>query len=400
MGSRVAAREDGSEARVSPLELFFDLVFVYALTQVTALLADDLTWAGVVRGMMVLAALWWAWVGYSWLTNIVDPDAGPVRLVILTAMAAMLVSALAVPAAFGDMALIFALAYFVVRLLQIALLFLSSAGDRDLRHSVLGLAPGVVIGPGLLIVAAFLDGWAQGAVWALALVVDFSSAVMADSSGWRLAPGHFAERHGLIVIIALGESIVAIGVGAAGLPVDAGLVLAAVLAVVVAFALWWSYFDVVAPVAERRLATLPKRQRNRMARDSYSYLHLPMVAGIVLFALGVKQTLGHVGDPLAVVAAIGLGGGVALYLSAQVAFRLRNLGSLNRQRVVAAVLCAGIAALATAAPALLSLALVALVMGGLIAYEALHFRDARLRVRTGDLAAVEALGAEVRWWRR
>ena len=165
-----------------------------------------------------------------------------------------------------------------------------------------------------------------------------------DSSGWRLAPAHFAERHGLIVIIALGESIVAIGVGAEG-NVDAGVVVAAVLGIVVAGALWWLYFDIVALVAERRLSNAAKgRERNEVARDSFSYLHLPMVAGIVLLALGLKKTLEHVDDPLKLVPAVAMLGGIALYLLAHVAFRWRNVHRFSTQRVVCAVGARGVRA--------------------------------------------------------
>src|SRR3954454_9260908 len=221
------------EARVTPLELFFDLVFVLALTQCTALMAADPTWQGLAKGMLVLGVMWWSWVGYAWLTSVVNPEEGTVRLAIFAAMAAFLVVALCVPGAFGDEALLLACAYFVVRFAQIGLFVIASRDDPGLRHAVAGLAVSTGIGTGLLVLASFLDGVPQGAVWALALALDMGGPMLIDPSGWRLEPGHFAERHGLIVIIALGESIVAIGVGAeAG--VDTGVVVAAVLGVVVA----------------------------------------------------------------------------------------------------------------------------------------------------------------------
>src|SRR4051794_37720156 len=358
------------EERVTPLELFFDLVFVLALTQCTALMAADPTWQGLARGVLVLGVMWWSWVGYAWLTSVVNPEEGTVRLAMFAAMAAFLVVALCVPGAFGDEALLFACAYFGVRFAQIGLFVIASRDDPGLRHSVAGLAVSTGIGTGLLVLASFLDGLPQGAVWALALALDMGGPMLIDSSGWRLEPGHFAERHGLIVIIALGESIVAIGVGAEH-GVDAGVVIAAVLGIVVAGALWWLYFDVVALVAERRLRNAPEgRVRNEIARDSFSYLHFPMVAGIVLLALGLKKTLAHVGDPLDVVPAAAMLGGTAVYLLAHVAFRWRNVHRFSWQRLIAAVALVALLPAALALPALATLAIVAAALVALIVYEA------------------------------
>src|SRR5215216_275456 len=277
VGTERTATEDGdaNEQRVTPLELFFDLVFVFALTQVTGFLADHLTWSGMLEGAALLAALWWAWVGYSWLTNAVPAEeVVPARLVILTAMAAMLVASLAVPDAFGEYEVLFGLAYFVVRLLQVALYSLATGDMPETRQAILRLAPGFVGGPALLIAAGFLDGHAQGALWAVALTVDYGVAYVRAGSGFRVHAGHVVERHSLIVIIALGESIVAIGVGASGLAIGAGVVLATALAA----ALWWAYFDLVMLFAERRLSMAKGDERAWLARDSYSYLHLPIVA--------------------------------------------------------------------------------------------------------------------------
>ena len=237
------------------------------------------------------------------------------------------------------------------------------------------------IGTGLLVLASFLDGLPQGAVWALALTLDMGGPLLIDSSGWRLVPGHFAERHGLIVIIALGESIVAIGVGAEG-GVDLGVVVASVLGIVVAGALWWLYFDVVALVAERRLSNAPAgRVRNEIARDSFSYLHFPMVAGIVLLALGLKKTLGHVEDPLKVVPATAMLGGTAIYLLAHVAFRWRNVHRFSVQRFGTAVVLVALVPAALELPALATLAILGAVLSALIVYEAHRFADLRERLR-------------------
>jgi low temperature requirement protein LtrA len=369
------------EARVTPLELFFDLVFVLALTQCTALMAADPTWQGLAKGMLVLGVMWWSWVGYAWLTSTVDPEEGSVRLAMFAAMAAFLVVALCVPGAFGDEALLLACAYFVVRFAQIGLFLIASRDDPGLRHSVAGLAISTAIGTGLLVLASFLDGVPQGAVWALALTLDMGGPLLIDSSGWRLEPAHFAERHGLILIIALGESIVAIGVGA-GHAVDAGVVVAAVLGVVVAAALWWLYFDVVALVAERRLHKAPAGQvRNDIARDSFSYLHFPMVAGIVLLALGLKKTLAHVGDELDVVPAAAMLGGTAIYLLAHVAFRWRSVHRFSWQRLIVAVALVALLPGAVELPALATLAILAAALAALLVYEAHRFAELRDRLR-------------------
>jgi low temperature requirement protein LtrA len=367
--------------RVTPLELFFDLVFVLALTQCTVLMADDPTWAGLARGLLVLAVLWWSWVGYAWLTSVVDPEEGAVRLAIFAAMAALLVCALCVPDAFGDLALEFAVAYGVVRMGQIALFVLASRDDPALRRSVTGLAGGTAIGVSLLVAASFLDGVAQGALWALALALDMGEPYLFGSEGWKLVPSHFAERHGLIIIIALGESIVAIGVGSE-VGVDAGVILAAILGIAVAAALWWLYFDVVALVAERRLSNAAVgRERNEIARDSYSYLHFPMVAGIVLLALGLKKTLEHVDDPLEIVPAVAMLGGTALYLLAHVAFRLRNVHRFSTPRLICALVLLALVPAATELPALATLSLLAAALAGLIALEARQFAELRERLR-------------------
>ncbi len=366
---------------VTPLELFFDLVFVLALTQCTALMANEPDWHGLVKGLLVLGVLWWAWVGYAWLTSVVDPEEGVVRLMMFVAMAAFLVVALCVPDAFEDLGLLLAGAYAVVRIAHIVLFALAARGNPGLRRSVIGLAVGMIPGVGLLVAAAFADGALQGALWALALALDAGGPYVFGSEGWNLVPRHFAERHGLIIIIALGESIVAIGVGAeAG--VDAGVVTAAVLGIAVAAAQWWLYFDVVARVAEHKLSRAAVgREQNEMARDSFSYLHFPMVAGIVLVALGMKKTLGHVGDPLHLVPAVALLGGSALYLAAHIAFRLRTVHSFNVARLVFALACLALIPAAVHMPALVTLGILAALLAALIAYEALRYADARDRIR-------------------
>jgi low temperature requirement protein LtrA len=371
------------EQRVSPLELFFDLVFVFAITQVTGFLSHDASWTRLVEAAALLGVLWWAWSCYAWLENTAASDEGAVRMVMLSAMAAMLIVSLAVPGAFTEDAVIFAVAYLVVRVLHVGMYWVISAEDPELRRLTFRLAASMLPAAALLVVAGFLHGAPRAVAWVLALAVDYGGLALAGTAGWRVQPGHFAERHGAFIIIALGESIVAVGVGAGGLELDAGIIAGALLGIAVAGALWWAYFDVVAAVGERELTLADSVRRARLARDSYTYLHLPMVAGIVLLALGIKKTLGHVGDELATVPAVCLCGGAGLYLLALSAFKRRNVGSWNRPRLVAAALLAVLVPLATGVPALAALALVALVTVALIAVEVMLYAEARQRIRHG-----------------
>ena len=380
------------EQRVTPLELFFDLVFVFAITQVTGFLTDHPTWSGLLRGLMLLGALWWAWGAYAWLTNTLNPEEGGVRLAVFGAMAAMVVVSLATPNAFGTDGVTFGVAYFIVRALHLVLYAIAGWGDRDLLGAVLRIVPTSLLGPALLVIAAFFDGPAELSLWGAALAIDYLGVLVGRMRGWRVSPEHFVERHGLVVIIALGESIVATGVGAAGLPLDAGLIAAALLGIVVAASLWWSYFDWVAFVAKARLAEATGQERAVLARDLYSYLHLPMVAGIVLFALGMETTLAHLDEPLGTIPAVGLCGGVGLYLLAHVVLRLRIGGGLGHGRPVATVVLLGMIPLAQGMTALAALEVVAAVCVALIAYEALRYPNARawIRSRRGAFTMEEA----------
>jgi low temperature requirement protein LtrA len=374
-----AVRREGE--RVTPLELFFDLVFVLGITQCTALMSHDQTWSGLAQGLLILGVLWWAWVGYSWLTSVIDPEEGVVRLVIFGAMAAMLVVSLCVQEAFGNLGLTFALAIGVYRGAHILLFWLAGADDQDLRRSVIGLAVSTAIAVGILIVASLFDGFAQGALWALAIFLDMAGPYFFGSDGWKLVPGHFAERHGLIVIIALGESIVAIGVGASG-ALDLGIGTAAVLGMFLAAALWWTYFDVVALISARRLGEAEVgRAQNELARDSYSYVHLLMVAGIVLMALGLKVTIGHTGEHLHDVPAFALLGGLAVYLLGLVAFRYRHVHSINRRRLGLAIVLLFLVPVATSMSALISLALAVVLMWALIVSEHRRYGSRRSELR-------------------
>jgi low temperature requirement protein LtrA len=345
-------------------------------------MSDEPTWEGMAKGLLILAVLWWSWSGYAWLTSLVDPEEGIVRVAMIGAMAAFLVAALCVPDAFNDSALIFAVAYAGVRGAHLVLFAISSRDDPNLRHSVATLAVSSAIGVALLTGAAFADGALQGVLWGVAILLDYGGPYFFGVEGWRMMPSHFAERFGLIVIIALGESIVAIGIGVDTAEVDAGIVAAAILGTAVAGALWWLYFDVVALVAERRLAqSAPGRERNAIGRDSYGYLHLPMVAGIVLLALGLKKTLGHVEEPLKLIPAVALLGGTAMYLLAHVAFRLRNVHRFSVQRLLCALALLALIPAALELAALVTLGILAALLVVLIVYETVRFAELRDRLR-------------------
>jgi low temperature requirement protein LtrA len=374
------------EDRVMPLELFFDLVFVLAITQCTTLMAEHPTWEGIGQGMLVLALLWWSWTAYAWLTSVFDPEEGGVRLVLFAAMASFLIAAIAVPEAFGELATEFAVAYSAVRIAHIGLFLLASRDDPELRRSTWGIAGGTAVGAALLIGGSFLDPGAQAAVWALALVLDVGEPYVFGAGGWHLMPAHFAERHGLLIIIALGESIVAIGLGAHA-HLTWGIAAAATLGVATTAAMWWLYFDVVAIVSARRLVRAEVgRVQNELARDSYSYIHFLMVAGIILLALGLKKTLGDVDEPLKTETAFALLGGVAIYLMGLVAFRYRHVKTINWRRLVLALLLFALVPVATEVAAICTVAFVAAVLWALVIIETLSYGEGRERVRHGDSA--------------
>ncbi|MGH8823820.1 MAG: low temperature requirement protein A [Jiangellaceae bacterium] len=391
-----AGRED---APVTHLELFFDLVFVLALTQVTAYMADHLTVEGLVRGMLIVALLWWSWVGYAWLANVVRADEGVVRPAMFLAMAAMFIVALAIPEAFDDLPgglngpIVVAICYFVFHSLHLVMFWIAARDDKGLRRQLLRFAPTVTAATAILLVASETSGHAQTALWAAALGADYVGTLLGGSSGWRLrSTSHFAERHSLIIIVALGESIVAIGVGIAALPISWPIVVGAMLGLSVSVSLWWIYFDVTANMAERALADAADDERPRLARDAYSYLHLPLIAGVVLLALGMKKVLEYAGDtrnheltdPLTGVGLFALVGGVVIYLVGHVAFKVRTQRVLYWPRLVAAGAILVLAPFAATVPALATLAVIAAVLGGLVAYETHHHAELRHRIRHAE----------------
>ncbi|MUN63681.1 low temperature requirement protein A [Kocuria sediminis] len=391
-----------STHRVTTLELFFDLVFVFAFTQVTQLMADDPTPVGALRGLVVLALLWWAWCSYAWLGNQAHADEGVVRLTLIVAMAAMFVVALTIPEAFADLPgglfapFVFAACYAAVRLLHLGCYLIAAGEDAGLRRQLLLTAVPVTAAVALLVAGGALGPPYQTVLWALALLVDYTGIWLVGTTGWRVhSPVHFAERHGLIVIVALGESLVAIGVGVAEQPVSAAVIAASILGIVVATSLWWLYFDVVAHVAEGVLTSAQGQARSRLARDSYTYLHFPIVISVIFLALGLKKVLEYVADTeqhalsdaLTGVPLIALYGGVAVHLLGHVGFRRRNVGSWNPHRTATAAVLLLLIPVAWQLPALAALAVLAGVLAALVGYEVVRFRRPRAQVRHHPPAA-------------
>ncbi len=378
------------EHRVSPLELFFDLVFVFAFTEVTTLWLEQQTWSGLGRGLLVLVALWWVWASFAWLTNAASAEADLVTAVILCATAALFIAALAVPEAFGAHRLVFGLAFFAVVAAFVALYVLVSKQRPEQLAAVLRIAPAVLAGAGLVLAAAFVPSPLRPVLWALALAVGFFGPQLAGVAGWRVEPSHFSERHGLIVIIAIGESLGAIGFGARNSGLGAGVVLDAVLGLVVAASFWLAYFDFASRGVEERMAERRGADRVTFARDAYTYAHLPMVVGIILFAFGMRTTLVHIHSHLHVIPAVALCCGPAAYLLGFVALRWRVSRSLGRGRPTAALVFAALTPAAMSVPALAAVALVAGVWLGLHAYELTMWREERARRRAATLDTIVA----------
>ena len=380
---------------VTPLELFFDLVFVFALTQVTEFMAEEAHAVDVLRGVLAIAVLWWCWIGYSWLCSLLRAEQGLMRLGLFAAMAALFVQAITIPEAFDDLPgglhgpMVFACCYFVVRAVHIAMFWLASREDQQLRGQILRFLPSMLAGTILLLIASQTTGTTQTVLWFAALAGDYLGTLAAGSK-WRMgSAAHYAERYGLIIIVALGESIVAIGVGVAHLPISWPIIAASVLGLVVSGALWWAYFDITALITERALVAADGERQVRLARGGYTMLHLPMVAGIVLMALGLKKVLGYVGgeeghtvaDPIYGIPLAALYGGAALYLLGHVGFTRYVAGSLNIERLVVVVLLLALLPVAAMLPALVTLAVLAVVLAALIGYETFRHAEQRRQVR-------------------
>lgn len=376
--------EQGKSA--STLELFFDLVFVFAFTQVTSFLVEHQTWTGLAQGALILAAVWWGWAAYSWLTGAASAEENLVeRLFLFGAMASMAIVALAVPDAFGDTALIFGIAYFIVRLLHV--LLYKRVAPPETRAAVRRVAPGILGGPALIAVAGFVDGPLAIGLWIVALAVDYGIALFGNIEGFRCDVGHFVERHQLIMIIALGESIVAIGVGVGTEELTSGsmVVLAVFLGFTFIIALWWLYFDYIILAAGQRLAETSGYEQIRLAIESYSGLHLPIVGSIIFIAMGIEQALAHLHEPLGLIAAIGLCGGSALYLLGHSAWRYHDHRTVSVLRLVVAVVALGLTVVAVEVTAFVVLVALTALFVGLAVYETI-FSDDRNAIRGRHLS--------------
>jgi low temperature requirement protein LtrA len=367
-----------AEQRTTPVELFWDLVFVFAVTQVSTLLYHDLSWAGLGRAMLVLALVWWAWSAFVWATNAHDPDDPPVRAVLFAAIILTFVVALAIPGAFGDEATVFVVAYAGVRFLHLGLYVDASRRGNASLAAIAGFSVTVAIGMALLVAGSQVGTSARTVLWTVAAAIDYAGPAWLTRERLRgiqeVGVAHFAERYSLFIIICLGESIVAIGVGATGRKLDAELMAGVALALLVTIGLWWTYFDRVADEAEQRLAV--HEEPVLAAADAYSYLHLLLVAGIIVFAVGAKAAVAHVADPLSDAARLALCGGVALYLAGHAAFGLRLVGSLSRAKLLAAAACLVACAVASELPAWAMAGTVAAVLAVLVVSESVTARAA------------------------
>jgi low temperature requirement protein LtrA len=369
------------EHRVSPVELFFDLVFAFAFAQVTTLWIDHASWGGFGRGLLALAVLWWVWASYAWLTNAGDAEAGIVLAALLFATASLFVAALSVPEAFGADRLVFGIAFFAVVAAFVGLYALVIRHDRVALAALGRMAGMEVLGAALILAAAFTPANWRPLLWAAALIIGFFGPALLGVEGWRVYPAYFAERHGLIIIIAIGEALGAIGFGARGTHLDGRVIVAAVLGLLVAASFWLAYFDFASSGVEEQVAQLHGVERTASARDVYTYAHWPMVTGIMLFAFAVRTTLVDVRSVLGTIPAIALCFGSAVYLLAFVAIRWRFSRGLGRGRPITATAFLLLTPVALVVPAVVALALVAAIWFALHAYELIWWREARARRR-------------------
>ena len=363
---------------VSTLELFFDLVFVFTITQLTGVLSDLPTWKGLLQVTLMLGIIFWMYGGYLWLTNSVAVDRLLRRLILLGGMAGFLLIALAVPQAFSGAGATFGLAYLVVVLIHFGMFARSE--QITVVKAIVGLIPFNLATALLVVIGGALGGTAQYVLWAVAFVAMWVSPRLIDDSGFEIRPAHFVERHGLVVIVAIGESIIAVGIGAAGLPVDFDLIVAALLGLALSACLWWSYFGADEDLAERRMEAIPMRKRARAAIEGFGYTHILILLGILAIAAALKATTGHPFDELEEAKALALGGGLAIFLLGEAWMRhVLGMGA-EWGRVLTALLALATVPIGTGVSAAAQLVvLVAL----LVAMLAIEDRDPR-GVDSGD----------------
>jgi low temperature requirement protein LtrA len=371
------------ERKTSYLELFFDLVFVFAFTQVAALILEDPTVEGFVRAAIVLALVWEAWSAYAWMTNAIDIDNVVTRLLIFAAMAAAFFMALAVPDAYQDEGVWFAVAYFVVRVLNSTLFAWGVRNDPGNLRATLLLAPWFVGAAAVALVGGFVDPDYRAWIWLASLVIEVVGALSVAHAEWRVSSAHFAERYALIVIIALGESIVAIGIGTSDLVRDTTYALSVVVAFAGVVALWWAYFDFTATAAERALHRASPDLRGPLARDLFTFFHYPVVLGIIFYAVAAKKTLEHPLDALPEAGRWALGLGIAVYLSAFALMRFRVVRRVAWERLAAAAVALGVAVGLDGVDAIVVLGVVIVVLALSVAVESARLGELRRQFRPG-----------------
>jgi low temperature requirement protein LtrA len=356
---------------VTFVELFFDLVFVLAITQVTALTARNLTPDGVLRSVVLFWLIWWAWTQFTWTLNPADTTHWIVRVITLTATAASFAMAASVPRAFEDDALWFALPYVTVRILGLGLQVAVDRERTDEGHAgIWRWAGGSGVVLLVVLVGAIADPSIRPAIWLVVIALDLLSTQAARGRTWDIAPGHIAERHALFVIIALGESLVLAGTAVAGHERTTDLVVDVAAILLIAGLVWWTYFGWFKEALEEHLASAAPQEIGVLVRDAYSVAHLPMLAGIIAFAVGVEEILAHPADPqpAGVLAALGLG--VALFVgSSALAYWLLSRRVLVARLVAMLAMAAGLF-LVAALPPLGPLAVVAATLGVLVVWEA------------------------------
>lgn len=382
----VATASEGD--RVTTLELFFDLVYVFAFTQVTYLMSHGEAPTSLLAGLIILSLLWFAWCSYSWLANQAHADEGALQVAFVVAMVAVFIACLAIPELFHEIpegfsaAATMVICYAVVRLAHAGFYLLAARDDAQLRRQVILTVVGSLIPTiTLLAVGAAAGEPAQLWIWLAAVLYDFISVFVTAvrGAGWRIrSAAHFAERHGLIVILALGESIVAIGVGLAGEPIDTHIVVGAVLSLMISLGLWFAYFRRVAHALEHALDAAQGRSRARLGQDVFTYFHFPIIAGIMLAALGAEQAMAHLDeDHLGPLGGWALGGGIALFLAGTVAAMVRSRRDWMPVRIGAVVVLVAICPLLAATPPLVSVGIVALVLLALAVADTLARRGGR-----------------------
>lgn len=388
---RMRAQQTDEDHETTTFELFFDLVYVFALTQITAFVHHEHSLYGLIQGLLMLGLLWWTWCGYTWLGNQARADEGTVRAAMVVAVLAIFVVAMTIPEVWHDGPgglngpLVFVIGYLVIRAVHLLVYVVAAAGDRALLRTVaLSWVP-MLSGVTLLFVGIAFGGWVQTVLFGVALAVDLALVyVFSQTGSWRVhSAGHWTERHGLFVILALGESVVAVGVGAAQQPISGPLLIAAVLGVGLSLLLWWLYFDVMSVAADRVMREATGDRRVKLAIDAYTYGHFPIVAGVVITAVGVEEVLAHAVESKAmgVFAAGTLFGGVALYIAGQIVFKWRLGMGISIPRAAAVVLLFAVWPVAAFGPALLGLAITVVLLVVLIGFEIIRYADTRSAVR-------------------